>query len=222
MALFINEYAPRSVRIWLTSVVDLLAAVPSLIFGFWGFHALTPHLGPVARWGAEHLSAIPLFRLSPGEVSLTSSSFTAGVVVGIMVMPIITSVSRDVMGQVPRELCEGALALGGTRWGMIREVILPFGRSGIVGATLLGFGRALGETIAVVLMISFTVQANWKVLQQGAGSIAALIVTKFGEASEIERSALIAAGLALFAITFMVNLVSRRIVARSAKDWALR
>ncbi len=133
-----------------------------------------------------------------------------------MIMPIITSVSRDVMAQVPREQCEGALALGGTRWGMIREVILPFGRSGIVGASLLGFGRALGETIAVALIISLVFQANTHVLEQGAGAIAPLIAIHFGESGSLERSALIAAGLALFLLTFVVNLIARRIVARSA------
>lgn len=223
MALFINEYAPRRLRTVLTSVIDLLAAVPSLIFGFWGSLALMPQLRPIARWIAQHLSAIPLFRLTDAQAELSGSAFVAGVIVGIMIVPIITSVSRDVMAQVPRELCEGALALGGTRWGMIKEVILPFGRSGIVGATLLGLGRALGETIAVALVISFVFNGvNWNVLQKGAGSIAALIVTRFGEATPLERSALIAAGLALFAMTFVINLVSRTIVARSAKDWSVR
>jgi phosphate transport system permease protein len=222
MALFINEYAPRRLRIVLTSVVDLLAAVPSLIFGFWGLIALMPRLRPIARWMSEHLSALPLFRLSRPGVELTFSGFAAGVVVGIMIVPIITSVSRDVMSQVPRDLCEGALALGGTRWGMIKDVILPFGRSGIVGATLLGLGRALGETIAVALMISYVDKVNWHVLEKGAGSIAALIVTRFLEASSLERSGLIAAGLVLFALTFVVNLVSRLVVARSARDWSAR
>lgn len=223
MALFINEYAPRRLRTVLTSVIDLLAAVPSLIFGFWGFFALMPQLRPIARWMTDHLSAIPLFRITAANADLSQSGFVAGVVVGIMIVPIITSVSRDVMAQVPRELCEGALALGSTRWGMIKDVILPFGKSGIVGATLLGLGRALGETIAVALVISFTFNGvNWNVLEKGAGSIAALIVTRFGEASPLERSALIAAGLALFTLTFAINLVSRTIVARSAKDWSVR
>jgi phosphate transport system permease protein len=132
-----------------------------------------------------------------------------------MILPIITSVSRDVMAQVPREQCEGALALGGTRWGMIREVILPFGRSGIVGAALLGFGRALGETIAVALVVSLVYKANTHVLELGGGSVAALIATRFGEAESIERSGLVAAGLALFLLTFAVNLGARRIVARA-------
>src|SRR5262249_55245592 len=152
-----------------------LAALPSLLFGMWGFFALKNRLTGIAGWLTAHLSAIPLFRLSDSKASLVQSSFNAGVVVGIMIIPIICSVSRDVLAPAPREQCEGALALGGTRWGMIRAVILPFGRSGIVGATLLGFGRALGETIAVTLIISLSLDANWNILERGAGSIAALI-----------------------------------------------
>jgi len=214
--LFINGYAPYPVSRGLTSVVGLLASLPSLLFGAWGFFAFQDRLVPAARWLADHLSAIPIFRLTSPNAALVQSSFVAGMVVAIMILPIITSVSRDVMAQVPREQCEGALALGGTRWGMIREVILPFGRSGIVGAALLGFGRALGETIAVALIISITFKANFNILQRGAGSIAALIATKFGEAGSLERSGLIAAGLALFLVTLAVNLGARRIVGKSA------
>jgi phosphate transport system permease protein len=220
MALFINEYAPRRVRLVLTSAVDLLAAVPSLIYGIWGLYALQPALIPFARWMAEHLSAIPIFRVKTADVDLSflaSSGFIAGVLVGLMIVPIITSVSRDVMAQVPRELCEGALALGGTRWGMIRSVILPFGRSGIVGATMLGFGRALGETIAVAFIVDLKFDVNWNVLTHGGGSVAALIVTKFPEANEFEQSGLVAAGLALFMVTFAVNFVSRTVVRRSGR-----
>jgi phosphate transport system permease protein len=217
MALFINEYAPPLLSRPLTSLIDLLAALPSLLFGYWGFNELQPQLKQVAQWMASHLSAIPIFSLSSDGAVLASSSFVAGIVVGVMIVPIITSVSRDVMAQVPREQCEGALALGGTRWGMIREVILPFGKSGIVGAALLGFGRALGETIAVAIIITLVFQANWHILERGAGSIAALIATKFGEASPLERSGLVAAGLALFIVTFAVNLLARTIVKRSSQ-----
>jgi phosphate transport system permease protein len=218
MALFINEYAPYRVSRVLTSVVDLLAALPSLLFGAWGFFALQSRLVPTARWFSDHLAALPIFSLSRPDATLAQSSFVAGMVLAIMILPIITSVSRDVMAQVPREQCEGALALGGTRWGMIREVILPFGRSGIVGAALLGFGRALGETIAVALIISISFKANFHVLERGAGSVAALIATKFGEAGTLERSGLVAAGLALFILTLGVNMAARRIVGRSAQQ----
>jgi len=215
MALFINEYAPPRLRNPLTSVIDLLAALPSLLFGMWGFFALQSTLVPIARFLSQHLSVIPIFELTRPDATLAQSSFVAGVVVGFMIMPIITSVARDVMAQVPREQCEGALALGGTRWGMIREVILPFGRNGIVGAAILGFGRALGETIAVALIISLVFKANFNVLERGAGSIASLIAVRFSEAGELERSALVAAGLALFLMTLVVSSIARRIVGRS-------
>ena len=215
MALFINEFAPPWLRGPLTSMIDLLAALPSILYGLWAFFSLQPKLEPIAHWFTDHLSVIPIFRLSTGDATLASSSFVAGVVVAFMIVPIVTAVSRDVMAQVPREQCEGALALGGTRWGMIREVILPFGRTGIVGAALLGFGRALGETIAVALVISLVFKANTHILELGGGSVAALIATRFGEADSIERSGLVAAGLALFLLTFAVNLGARRIVART-------
>ena len=217
MALFINEYAPPRVARILTSAIDLLAALPSLVFGMWGFFAFKDHLITVSRFLSVHLVAIPFFRLSEPSARLTGSSFIAGVVVGMMIMPIICSISREVMGRVPRDLCEGALALGGTRWGMIKSVVLPFGRSGIFGAALLGFGRALGETIAVALLIgNVEAIANLHVLEQGAGSVAALIAIRFGEASSIERSGLVAAGLSLLLLTFTVSLFSRFIIARKA------
>jgi phosphate transport system permease protein len=216
MALFINEYAPARLRRILTAIVDLLAALPSLLFGFWAFKALMGPLTGPAKFLGDHLAVVPFLAVKP-DAPLTQSSFIAGVVVGMMILPIIASISRDVMAQVPREQCEGALALGGTRWGMIRQVILPFARSGIVGAALLGFGRALGETIAVALIIVPVVQVNTHILEQGAGSIAAHIAIRFGEATELERSALVAAGLALFLLTFVVNLIARMIVQRTVR-----
>jgi phosphate transport system permease protein len=216
-AVFINEYAPSWARPVLTSAIDLLAALPSLIFGLWGFFALQEHLIGPATWLGHHASAIPIFRLSSAEPSLSGSAFVAGVVVGLMVVPIITSVSRDVMAQVPRDLCEGALALGGSRWGMVREVILPFGRPGIIGAALLGFGRALGETIAVALVLSIAIQPNWNVLETNGGSIAGFIATQFGEANDLARSGLIAAGLALFLLTLVVNAAARSVVKRTTR-----
>jgi phosphate transport system permease protein len=220
MALFINEYAPPVLKRPLTSVMDLLAALPSLLFGAWAIFAFRDHLRPTAEWLAHHLSVIPIFSPSTANPALVQSSFEAGLVVSVMVLPIVTSVSRDVMAQVPREQCEGALALGGTRWGMIRAVILPFGKSGIVGAALLGFGRALGETIAVALIVSVVLKSNFHVLERGGGSIAAFIATRFGEAGTLERSGLIAAGLALFLLTLVVNLLARQIVNRAAKTAA--
>jgi phosphate transport system permease protein len=183
----------------------------------WGFFTFQSSLVPIASWFGRHLSFVPGFQVSGTDPSFVGSGFVAGIVVGIMITPIITSVSRDVMAQVPREQCEGALALGGTRWGMIRDVILPFGRSGILGATLLGFGRALGETIAVALLVVLSIRANFHVLERGAGSVAALIALHFKEASTIERSALVGAGLALFLLTLAVNLIARKIVSQAGR-----
>lgn len=214
LALFINEYAPARLRRILVASVDLLAALPSLLFGMWGLKALQGPLEGIARFVGEHLSVIPLFRVEEGD-SLTGSTFMAGLVVGLMITPIITSVMRDVMAQCPRDLCEAAYGLGASRWGMIRAVILPFSRPGRIGAVLLGLGRAIGETIAVALIITPSITANSEVLTQGGGSIAQHIAISFGEQAPLGRSGLIAAGLALFIMTLVVNVVARAIVARS-------
>lgn len=214
MATFIVEYAPpRAARV-LTGAVDLLAALPSLLFGMWGRDALQGRLGPVARWFGDHLVAVPFFHIDEGAV-LARSSFVAGIVVAFMITPTMTSITRDVMQQVPRELCEGALGLGATRWAMLRSVTYPFARRGMLGASLLAFGRALGETIAVAIIVSISIKVNTHVLEEGAGSIAAQIATRFGEASDIERSGLVAAGLALMLLSLAVSLLARRIVNRS-------
>jgi phosphate transport system permease protein len=221
MAIFINEYAPARVRRIMTSSIDLLAAMPSLLFGIWGKVALETPIDKMATWLNQHLSVLPFFRVPNGHggqtVTFTQSTFQAGIVVGIMILPIVTSVSRDVMAQVPRDQCEGALALGGTRWGMVRDVILPFGRSGIVGAILLGLGRALGETIAIVFIVNQVTAVNTHILSSGSGSIASWIADQFSASSPLERSGLIAAGLALFLMTFAVNLVARFVVNRTGK-----
>jgi phosphate transport system permease protein len=214
LALFANEYAPARVRRTLTGAIDLLAALPSLIFGLWGLYALQGPLKGVAQWFADHLSAIPIFRVQEGA-DLSRSAFIGGVVLGLMILPIVTSITRDVMAQCPREQCEAAFGLGGTRAGMIRSVLLPFSRSGTVGAILLGFGRALGETVAILIIVALQVKPSIQVLEVGGGSIAAWIASRFGEAGEVEISALIAAGLALFVLTLAVNLGARRIVNKA-------
>jgi phosphate transport system permease protein len=220
MAIFINEYAPWRVRQIMTSAIDLLAAMPSLLFGIWGEKAFEGPITKIAGWLSHHLSVLPFFRV-PSTVGqhtvFTGSTFEAGMVVGIMIIPIVTSVSRDVMSQVPREQCEGALALGGTRWGMVRDVILPYGRSGIVGGILLGLGRALGETIAILFVVDQVVAVNTHVLTEGSGSIASWIANTFYGANPPDRAGLVAAGLTLFLITFVVNIVARIIVSRSER-----
>jgi len=212
-ALFINEYAPRWLRGSLTGLVDLLAAVPSLVYGMWGFYFLQPRLIGLSGWLADHLAFVPVFKVSTDKFA--SSAFVAGVVVSLMVVPIVTSVVREVFSQAPQGEKEAALALGGSRWGMIRSVVLPFGRGGIVGGSMLGLGRALGETIAVALIISPVFEISPRILEQGANSVAAHIALRFGEASGVALSALIAAGLALFFVTLVVNSLSTIVVARS-------
>jgi phosphate transport system permease protein len=215
-ALAINEYAPRRLRRPLVGLIDLLAALPSLIYGLWGKFYLGPPLLGVSSFLAAHVGFIPIFRTAP-DAKLGNSPFVAGIVVGLMVLPIITSVSREVMSQVPRDQCEAAFALGGTRWAMVRDVILPFGRNGIIGGAMLGLGRALGETIAVAVILSADNTVNFRVLEARGGTVAALIATKFGEAQQTGRSALAAAGLALFILTLVVNAIARLIVNRTTK-----
>ncbi|MGN6379042.1 MAG: phosphate ABC transporter permease subunit PstC [Gaiellales bacterium] len=212
-ALFINEYAPRQLRRPLTSLVELLAAVPSLIYGLWGFFYLQPHMIGVSEWLNAHLSFIPLFQVS--QPLFTSSPFIAGTVVSLMVIPISTAVMREVFSQTPRGEKEGALALGATRWGMIRTVVLPFGKGGMVGGAMLGLGRALGETIAVAIILSPTYTITPHVLQAGGGSIPATIAIRFAEAGGLSLSVLMAAGLTLFLLTLAVNTLASFVVARS-------
>jgi phosphate transport system permease protein len=212
-ALFINEYAPARARRPLTTLVDLLAAVPSLIFGMWGLTYLQPNLEGTTRWLSDHLGFVPIFDTS--RPVFGHSMFVCGLVVGLMIVPIITSVTREVLAQAPRTTCEAALALGGTRWGMIRRALLPYGRRGIVGAAMLGLGRALGETIAVALILAFNYRVSVHVLEPGGASVAGLIANNFPDAGDLGRQALVAAGLALFVLTLVVNLLARLVVRRT-------
>ncbi|MEV5205066.1 phosphate ABC transporter permease subunit PstC [Streptomyces sp. NPDC053720] len=222
-ALYISEYAPPRLRRTLISVVDLMAAVPSVVYGLWGLFFFEGRILPTARWIATYLGWIPLFRVDGADPSdplapesvYTSSTLVAGVVVALMVAPIACSVMREVFSQAPVGEREGAYALGATRWGMIRSVVLPFGKGGMIGGTMLGLGRALGETIGVYLIISPVFEIQWHVVQSGASSVAALIALRYGEASEFGMSALMAAGLALFLMTLVVNFAASSVVARS-------
>jgi phosphate transport system permease protein len=213
-ALFLTEFVPARLRRPLTSLVDLLAAIPSLIFGIWGFAFLQPRLVPIAAWITRHFGFIPIFHTT--TTNLASSPFITGVVVSLMVLPVATSISREVFSRTPPGEKEAAYALGGTRVGMIRMVVLPFGRGGVIGGSMLGLGRALGETIAVAIIINQTFQINWHILQTGGNSIAALIANRFGDASEQHGiPALMAAGLVLFVITLLVNTAASFIINRS-------
>jgi phosphate transport system permease protein len=193
-----------------------MAAIPSLLFGIWGFVYLSAEIVPLSRWLTTNLGWIPFFATDPGA-NLTGSMFIAGIVVSLMVMPIITSVVREVFAQTPPGEKEAALALGSTRWGMIWNVVLPYGRGGIIGGSMLGLGRALGETIAVTLIIAplFNPGSLTHVLQLGGNSIASLIALRFSESNDFGISALMAAGLTLFVITLIVNAIAAVVVARS-------
>lgn len=214
-ALMINEYAPVWLRPWLTSIVDLLATIPSIVYGFWGFEVLSGLQVAPARWIVHNFGFVPLLR-SPSAGYFGQSVFATSIVCALTIVPIITSISREVMTQAPRDACEAALGLGGTRWGMLTDVVLPFSRGGIVGGVLLGIGRGLGETMIVVLVLSSAKRLTPSLLgPNGLGSVAKEITENFSDGSTIEKSALILAGLALFATTLAVNAIARLIVART-------
>lgn len=212
VALFCVELAPRRTGRWVGYLTDLLAAVPSVVFGLWGVVFLVPALAPVERVIDRAVGFVPLLHSPSGTYG--RSIFAAGVVLAVMILPIVAAISREVFRQVPRSHREAAQALGATRWEVIRLAVLPYGRSGIVGAAMLGLGRALGETIAVALVLSATYTVDWHLLEPGGNTIAANIATKFGEAGEHGRQALVASGLVLFAITFVVNAAARAVVRR--------
>ena len=214
-ALYLNFYAPTEVRGFLVSVIDLMAAFPSILFGLWGFNVLMPSGEYWAKLLHKYLSFVPLFDVSAPVFS--RSPFIAGVVLAIMTIPIITSVSREVFSQTPLDRIQAAYALGATKWSMIRAVVLPFGSSGIVGGAMLGLGRAMGETVAVFTVLNIVFQANFQILLGAGGNVASLIILKFGEASAEEINALMAAGLILFLLTLLVNTVADLIVNRSSR-----
>ncbi len=212
IALFIVYYAPRRIAAVLGYLVDLLAAIPSVVYGLWGIGWLVVHLTPFYVWLETYFGWIPLFA---GPVSTTGRTMlSAGIVLAVMILPIITAMTRDVFLQVPQSHREAALALGATRWEMIRMAVLPFGRPGIIGGAMLGLGRALGETMAVAMILSPSLVISWFLLQSGNQTIAAHIALQYPEATGYGVSALIAAGLVLFAITLAVNMVARFVVSR--------
>lgn len=213
IALFISHYAPRRLATPLAYVVDLLAAIPSIIYGLWGAIYLVPHLKGLNLWLDEYLGWTGVFDKTDPE-GAARSLFTVGILLAIMILPIITNVSREVFRQVPKMHEEAALALGATRWEVIRMSVLPFARSGIISASMLGLGRALGETMAVATVLSASPVLSAKLLDPVGGTFAQNIAAKFGEASPFGRDALIASGLVLFVITLLVNGAARLIIAR--------
>ena len=215
-ALYLNFYAPAWLKKILVAVIDMMAAFPSILFGIWGFLVLMPSVEYWAKLINKYLGWIPIFEVEPYFFS--RSPFVAGVVLAIMIIPIITSVSREVFAQAPLDRIQAAFALGATRWAMIKAVVIPHGRSGVVGGAMLGLGRAMGETVAVYTVLNIVFQINWHILLGTGGNVASLIILKFGEASEYEIKALMAAGLVLFLLTLAVNAVANVIVKSTGKS----
>jgi phosphate ABC transporter permease protein PstC len=213
-AIYATELCPLRLRAPLTLLVELLAAVPSVVYGLWGIFFLAPKLQPAEQWIAERLSFIPFIG---GGVVTIPNYFITGLVLAIMILPIVSAISREVMSTVPADHKEAALGLGATRWEMIRIAVLPYCRSGIVGGAMLGLGRAIGETIAVTILIGDAPQLGSHLFGQGY-SLAAVIANEFGEAQGLHRSALFAAGLVLFVLTLLVNGLARVLVTRAARS----
>jgi phosphate ABC transporter permease protein PstC len=208
-ALYVSELCPGRLRTPLVTMIELLAAVPSVVYGLWGVYVLIPKLKPVETWFSDTFSFLPLV----GAPVAGPNLFIGGLVLAIMVVPIVMAIAREVIATVPPDHKEAALALGATRWEMIRMAVLPYARSGISGAAMLGLGRAIGETIAVVLVVGNNPSLPKDVFSQGY-TLAAVIANEFGEADAIHRAALIAAGLLLFILTLAVNAGARRLTRR--------
>lgn len=215
-ALFLNFYAPDKLKKFLVAIIDMMAAFPSILFGIWGFLVLMPSAEYWAKLIHKYLGWIPLFDLQVPVY--TRSPFVAGVVLAIMIIPIITSVSREVFSQAPLDRIQAAYALGATRWAMIKAVVIPHGRNGVIGGAMLGLGRAMGETVAVFTVLNIVFQVNWQVLLGAGGNVASLIILKFGEANPYEIKALMAAGLVLFLMTLLVNAIANVIVKKTGKS----
>jgi phosphate transport system permease protein len=215
IALFVTHFAPRRLAQGLGYVVDLLAAIPSIVYGFWGIVWFAPKLVPFYQWLEDNLGFVPLFA---GPTSSTGRTMlTAGLVLAIMILPIISAISREVFQQAPVLHKEAALALGATRWEMIKMAVIPYGKSGIIGGAMLGLGRALGETLAVALVLSVSGGITFNLISSGNPStVAANIALEFPESSGVDVNTLIASGLALFVITLAVNMLARWIVNRRA------
>lgn len=223
VALYISEYAPRRLRRTMINIIDLMAAVPGVVYGLWGAALLNPEAIPLTRWISSTFGWVPFLGISGADpnspaqtpVVYESSTFIAGIAVALMVMPTTCAVMRESFFQAPVGEREGAYALGATRWGMISTVVLPFGKGGMIGGTMLGLGRAMGETIVVYLIITPVYHIQPQILSSGANGVAPLIALKFEAASPFGLSALFAAGLALFALTLIVNFGASAIIVRS-------
>jgi phosphate transport system permease protein len=214
VALYISYLAPRRIAQPISYLIDLLAAIPSVVYGLWGIAVLGPASVDIQKWLDDHLGFLPFFK---GPASATGRTMlVVGLVLAVMILPIITAVTREVFSQTPRKLREGALALGATRWEMIKMTVLPFGRSAIISGSMLGLGRALGETMAVTIILSVGGGVSLNLISsENPSSIAANIALNFPESSGIAVNELIASGLALFAITLVVNMAARALIGKS-------
>ena len=215
-ALFLSYYAPECIKKPMVVVVDVMAAIPSIVFGLWGYFVLMPHAEYWARLIHKYLGFIPIFDM-PAPV-FTRSPFIASIVLAIMIIPIITAVSREVFAQTPLERIQAAYALGATKWSMIKAVVFPYGRGGVIGGAMLGLGRALGETVAVYTVLNLVYDIRIEVLLSAGGSVASMIVNKFGEADQVELQALMAAGFVLFLVTLGVNFLANFIINKTARE----
>lgn len=218
IALFLSEVAPRRLRRPVSYLVDLLAAIPSVVYGLWGVLVLAPVIVGPYQATADAVEPVPLLSTLFGGQANGKSFFTAGIILALMVTPIITAVTREIFDTVPAGQKEAAVALGATRWEMIRGAVFPHSRNGVVGAVMLGLGRAMGETIAVALVIGSSPQITAHLFSSG-DNLAAVIANQFGEAGGVYRSALIALGVILFAMTIVVNMAARA-VTRPRSDTA--
>jgi phosphate transport system permease protein len=215
IAIFLTQYAPRRLAGPLGYTVDLLAAVPSIVYGVWGLYVFAPVLKPVAAWLNHNLDWIFLFKTGSASIAGGGTIFTAGIVLAVMILPIIAAVTREVFVQTPRGQIEAALALGATRWEVVRTTVLPFGLSGYISGAMLGLGRALGETVALLIILrGVTKPFSWS-LFDGGNTFASKIAAAASEFNnEYQAGAYIAAGLVLFILTFVVNSLARAVVTR--------
>jgi len=215
-ALFLSYYAPEWLKKPMVVVVDVMAAIPSIVYGLWGFFVLMPHAEYWAKLIHKYFGFIPFFDM-PAPV-FTRSPFIAGLVLAIMITPIVTAISREVFAQTPLERIQAAYALGATKWSMIKAVVFPYGRGGVVGGAMLGLGRALGETVAVYTVLNLVYDIRIEVLLSAGGNVASMIVNKFGEADFVELQALMAAGFVLFLVTLIVNFFANYIINKTARE----
>jgi len=215
-ALFLSYYAPEWLKKPMVVVVDVMAAIPSIVYGLWGYFVLMPHAEYWAKLIHKYFGFIPFFDM-PAPV-FTRSPFIAGLVLAIMITPIVTAIAREVFAQTPLERIQAAYALGATKWSMIKAVVFPYGRGGVVGGAMLGLGRALGETVAVYTVLNLVYDIRIEVLLSAGGNVASMIVNKFGEADYVELQALMAAGFVLFILTLIVNFFANYIINKTARE----